>query len=171
MTESVSCYIGIGSNMGNRMEYCREAVKRIGNLPGSEIKAVSPVFETEPMERTGQDWFFNCVLEILTTLPPDELLKGCQEVEQFLGRKRVVRFGPRTIDIDLLLYGDQIINEPFLTVPHPRLHQRRFVLEPLAEIAPQLKHPLLNKTPGELLSGLGDQKINRVGPLREAEKP
>ncbi|HSG06673.1 MAG TPA: 2-amino-4-hydroxy-6-hydroxymethyldihydropteridine diphosphokinase, partial [Nitrospiria bacterium] len=110
MTEPVDCYIGIGSNMGNRMDYCREAVKRIGEFPETEIREVSPVFETEPMERSDQDWFFNCVLKIRTTLPPDKILKSCQEVEQFLGRKRVVRFGPRTIDIDLLLYGERIID-------------------------------------------------------------
>lgn len=170
MTEAVCCYIGVGSNMGNRMEFCREAARKIGSFPGSELKTVSSVYETEPMERTDQDWFLNCVLEILTTLSPDELLKNCQEVEQLLGRKRVIRFGPRTIDIDLLIYGNRIIDEPLLTVPHPRLHQRRFVLEPLSEIAPEFNHPVLHQTPREILSGLDDQKISRVGTLQEAEK-
>ncbi|HEY5649285.1 MAG TPA: 2-amino-4-hydroxy-6-hydroxymethyldihydropteridine diphosphokinase [Nitrospiria bacterium] len=170
MTTAVDCYIGVGSNMGNRRGFCEEAVRKLGEFPGSDVETVSSVYETAPMERSDQDWFINCVVKLRTTLSPQELLKACQGVEQFLGRKRTLRFGPRTIDLDVLFYGDRVIHEASLTIPHPRLHERRFVLEPLAEIAPDFKHPLLKKSPGDLLSGIAGQTVNRLGPFNQEEQ-
>jgi 2-amino-4-hydroxy-6-hydroxymethyldihydropteridine diphosphokinase len=166
MTEPVTAYIGTGSNMGDREAYCEEAVRLVSRFPATSIIRVSSLYETAPMERTDQDWFINCVTAVRTTLSPHELLRACQEVEQLLGRKRSVRFGPRTIDMDILFYGDRIIQEPGLTIPHPRAHERRFVLEPMAEIAPELTHPALRKTVVQILKELQNhQEIRRSMPF------
>jgi 2-amino-4-hydroxy-6-hydroxymethyldihydropteridine diphosphokinase len=171
MTESVIAYIGIGSNMGDRQAYCQEAVRFIARFPKTSLIAVSSLYETSPLERTDQEWFINCVTAVRTTLSPRELLQACQEVEQFLGRKRSVRFGPRTIDLDILFYGDRVIQGPEVTIPHPRAHQRRFVLEPLAEIAPELEHPTLHKTALQLLQGIKDpQEVRRWAPFPLEQK-
>lgn len=170
MTAAIDCYIGIGSNMGNRRGFCEEALQKLAEFPESDVEAVSAAYETAPIERSDQDWFINCVVKLRTTLSPNALLRACQGVEQSLGRKRTLRFGPRTIDLDILFYGDRVIDEPTLTIPHPRLHKRRFVLEPLSEIAPNLNHPLLKKKPGELLSGIADQTVKRIGPFPHEER-
>jgi 2-amino-4-hydroxy-6-hydroxymethyldihydropteridine diphosphokinase len=171
MTDPVIAYIGIGSNMGDRQAYCLEAVRFIARFPKTSLIAVSSLYETAPLERTDQEWFINCVTAVRTTLAPRELLQACQEVEQFLGRKRSVRFGPRTIDLDILFYGDRIIQGPEVTIPHPRAHQRRFVLEPLAEIAPELEHPTLHKTATQLLQGIKDlQEVRRWAPFPLEQK-
>ncbi|HUK56681.1 MAG TPA: 2-amino-4-hydroxy-6-hydroxymethyldihydropteridine diphosphokinase [Nitrospiria bacterium] len=171
MTEPVIAYIGIGSNMGDRQAYCQEAVRLISRFPKTSLTAVSSLYETAPLERTNQDWFINCVMAIRTTLSPRDLLQACQEVEQFLGRKRTVRFGPRTIDLDILFYGNRTFQESGLTIPHPRAHQRRFVLVPLAEIAPELEHPSLHKTAVELLQGIKDsQEVRRWAPFSLEQK-
>lgn len=162
MTESAACYIGIGSNMGDRQAYCKEAVRRLSQFPKTSLTSVSSLYETAPLECTDQDWFINCVAAICTELSPHELLLACQEVEQSLGRKRTVRYGPRTIDLDILFYGDRIIQEVELVIPHPKLHERRFVLEPLTEIAPDLKHPLLRKTAVQILKARQDQPVRRL---------
>jgi 2-amino-4-hydroxy-6-hydroxymethyldihydropteridine diphosphokinase len=171
MNKTVTGYIGIGSNMGDRPAFCREAVRLISRFPTTSILAVSSLYETAPLERTGQDWFINCVAAVETLLSARELLRACQEVEQFLGRKRTVRFGPRTIDLDLLVYGDQIIKGPDLTIPHPRVHLRRFVLEPLNEIAPTLEHPVLRKTIRQVLAEFKDhQEVRRWAPFHPEQK-
>lgn len=150
------CYIGVGSNMGNRALQCEEAVSRLGRLPTTTIIRRSSLYETEPVCETPQNWFINCVVEIETLLEPREFLDACLEIEKMMGRQRDTPQGPRTIDLDILFYDDLVLSEEGLTIPHPRLHERRFVLEPLAEIAPHLKHPVLNKTVSELLSTLAD---------------
>ena len=166
MTEPITAYLGIGSNMGDRQAYCGEAVRLISRFPGTSLIEVSSLYETAPLELADQDWFINCVAAVRTTLSPQELLQACREVEQFLGRKRSARFGPRTIDLDILFYGDQIIRETDLTIPHPRAHERRFVLEPLAEIAPGMEHPALRKTIPQILQAMKDhQEVRRLAPF------
>lgn len=171
MTEPVTVYIGIGSNMGDRQAYCEEAVRLISRFQKTSLITVSSLYETAPLERADQDWFINCVTAVRTTLSPRELLQACQEVEQFLGRKRSVRFGPRTIDLDILFYGDQIIHETDLTIPHPQAHERRFVLEPLAEIAPEMEHPVLRKTASQILQEMRNhQEVRRMAPFPPKQK-
>ena len=129
-------YIGLGANLGDRETAIRAAAELIG------VDRLSSIIETEPWGYEDQPRFLNAVAELDTELPPRVLLELLLEVERQLGRKRSgPRYGPRTIDLDLLLYGDEVIDEPGLTVPHPRLHERRFVLEPLAELAPELGIP------------------------------
>lgn len=171
MTEPVIAYIGIGSNMGDRQAYCQEAVRFIARFQKTSLIAVSSFYETAPLERADQEWFINCVAAVRTRLAPRDLLQACQEVEQFLGRKRSVRFGPRTIDLDLLFYGDRVIEGPDVIIPHPRAHLRRFVLEPLSEIAPDLEHPKLHKTATQLLRGVKDlQEVRRWAPFPLEQK-
>jgi 2-amino-4-hydroxy-6-hydroxymethyldihydropteridine diphosphokinase len=129
-------YVGLGANLGNREGTIRAAVAQ---LPG--VVAVSPLRETDPVGVTDQPQFLNGVAALETELPPRELLDVLLAVERGLGRERRERWGPRTIDLDLLLYGDEVIDEDGLTVPHPRLRERRFVLEPLADLAPKLVVP------------------------------
>jgi 2-amino-4-hydroxy-6-hydroxymethyldihydropteridine diphosphokinase len=171
MTEPVTAYIGIGSNMGDRQAYCEEAVRLISSFPKTSLVTVSSLYETAPLERADQEWFINCVAAVRTTLSPLELLHACQEVELSLGRKRSVRFGPRTIDLDILFYGDQIIHETDLTIPHSRAHERRFVLEPLAEIAPEFEHPALRKTASQILQEMrSHQEVRRLAPFHPKQK-
>lgn len=133
-------YIGIGSNLGDRAANCRRAAAGIQDSRLLVTK-ISRLYLTEPVGVTGQPWFANQVAEVRTTLTPRELLERLLSVEHKMGRVRNERWGPRVIDLDLLLYGDQVICEPDLVVPHPRLMERAFVLIPLAEIAPKIKLP------------------------------
>lgn len=141
-------YIGLGSNIGNRKKNLEIALKEIAKI--SVIKNQSKIHETEPVEYKNQNKFLNIAIEIDTKLSPHELLKKLQEIEQKMGRTKDVEKGPRVIDLDILLYNNEIINKPTLKIPHPSMHQRSFVLDPLSEIAPQIKHPALNKTINEL---------------------
>jgi len=137
-----STYIGIGSNLGDREGTIRTALERLGEIGCIRVVKVSGLRETDPVGFLDQPAFLNAVAELETTLAPRELLETLLDVERGLGRTREgPRFGPRTIDLDLLLYGDLVTEEPGLTVPHPRLHERRFALEPLAELAPGLTIP------------------------------
>ena len=136
-------YIGLGANLGDREEAIRRAVERLGDEQGIEIVAVSALRETEPVGYADQPPFLNGAVEIDTDLSPRDLLARLLAVERELGRVREagLRYGPRTIDLDLLLYGDRVVKEPGLTVPHPRLAERRFALEPLHELDPGLRLP------------------------------
>jgi 2-amino-4-hydroxy-6-hydroxymethyldihydropteridine diphosphokinase len=136
-------YIGVGANLGNRRESIAAALDLLRAEAGVEVVAVSSLRETEPVGYENQPRFLNGAAALETELPPRELLEGLLEIERRLGRVRGEgpRFGPRTIDLDLLLYGDEILEEPGLVVPHPRLHERRFALEPLAELDPALEVP------------------------------
>jgi 2-amino-4-hydroxy-6-hydroxymethyldihydropteridine diphosphokinase len=157
-------YIGFGSNLGDRLDFCDRAVTLLSLLPHSLVTGVSSIYETEPLPENnpGPQWFLNGIVRLETDLTPQSLLEVCREVEKSLGRDQEHRNGPRTLDLDILLYGARVINEPGLIVPHPRLHLRRFVLAPLAELAPDLRHPLLNKTMRELLAQLTDRSAVRL---------
>ncbi|AKL94431.1 2-amino-4-hydroxy-6-hydroxymethyldihydropteridine pyrophosphokinase FolK [Clostridium aceticum] len=128
-------YLGLGSNMGDKKEYLDQAVEQINQHPSITVTKVSSYYETDPVGYTDQDVFLNVVVEIDTDLPPYELLSYCNEIEEILQRKRLIRWGPRTIDVDVLLYEDYTSNDEKLTVPHPRMWERAFVMIPLYEIA------------------------------------
>ncbi len=134
----VRCYIGLGSNIGDSRATIVEALKRLDEIPGLTVEAVAPFYRTAPVGYADQDYFINTVAEVSTTLTPRQLLDGLQQIENDLGRVRVIRWGPRTVDLDILVYGDQIISEPDLQVPHPRMDQRAFVMVPLADLNPGL---------------------------------
>ena len=146
-------YIGIGSNLGNREKNCRQAVELLENK-GILIKKKSSLYETEPWGIRDQPLFFNMAIEIETELKPEELLEVLQAVETEIGREKTFKWGPRIIDLDILLYDDIILREETLTIPHPLMHERDFVLRPLSEIAPDMKHPILQLSIGELLNNL-----------------
>ncbi len=148
-------YLSIGSNLGGRVENCVIAVARLARTRDVDVRGVSSVYETEPWGKSDQPDFMNVVVELETKMPPRALLEACKEIEELMGRVPGERWGPRVIDLDILLYEDRVLQDDDLIVPHPRMHQRRFVLQPLAEIAPGALHPLLKKTASELLGDLG----------------
>jgi 2-amino-4-hydroxy-6-hydroxymethyldihydropteridine diphosphokinase len=156
-------YLSLGSNLGDREGHLREAIALLG-AEGIRVLRVSSLYETEPMEVRDQPWFLNLVVEAETDLFPKQLLARIQKIELELGRKRVRPKGPRTVDIDVLLYGESVMNTAELVVPHPRLTERRFVLEPLAELAPDLRHPVNRRTMRELLAATAGQVVK----LRDA---
>ena len=153
-------YIALGSNIGDREANLKEAMRLLGES-GVEIIKVSSMYETEPVDYLEQPWFFNAVLEAQTDLAPMELLATLRRIETEMGSKKLVRKGPRLIDLDILLYGDETIHTAELEVPHPRMLQRNFVLAPLAEIAPRLRHAGWDASASELLANSSDQSVVR----------
>ena len=145
-------YLSLGSNVGDREANLRSAIASLSGL--GELVSVSSFYETEPVEYTQQPWFLNCAVALRTELMPKIFLSRVLAIEQQMGRRRVQPKGPRTIDIDILLFGNAVIHSPQLEVPHPAMHQRRFALEPLAEIAPEARHPVLKRSVRELLEAL-----------------
>ena len=149
-------FIGLGSNLGDRLDIISRAIKALGAVSGARVVQVSTVIETEPCGGPPQGPFLNAAIELETGLSPTALLRVLQQIEVTLGRLRTdERWTPRTIDLDLLLYDDRIIRTADLEVPHPRLHERRFVLEPLVQLSPELRHPVLQKSVAACLAGLG----------------
>ena len=149
-------YLGLGSNLADRRHYLQRAFEEI-RAGGIEVCRVSPLYETEPVGSIAQRHFLNCVAEVETECMPRQLLHKLQRIETRLGRRRGVPAGPRTIDIDILLFGNHVMDTAELTIPHPRLSERRFVLEPLRELAADLRHPVTRRTVAEMLASLSDR--------------
>lgn len=147
-------YLALGSNLGDRLRNLRDAVKQLS--PAVRVTRVSSVYDTEPWGMTDQPRFLNIVVEAETALPPAALLKLLKGIECAMGRRDTVRYGPRVVDLDILLYDDWVFKTSVLEIPHPRLAERRFVLVPLSEIAPEMRHPRLKRTMRELLAQLPD---------------
>ncbi len=145
-------YLSLGSNVGDRAANLRTALDLLGKV--GKIVAVSAVYETEPVEFAAQPWFLNCAAKLETEQMPKQLMKTILDIERQMGRRREHKKGPRNIDIDILLFGTSVMETPGLTVPHAALHERRFVLEPLAEIAPEILHPVFKRTIRELRDAL-----------------
>lgn len=146
----VTAYIALGSNIGNREDHLNQAVKMLGNAFGIRVTAVSTYFNTAPVGYTEQPDFLNAVAGMETSLSAYELLGICGDIEKKLKRERIIHWGPRTIDLDILLFGNLVLNDELLTIPHPRMLEREFVLKPLNEIAPEMIHPICNKSISEL---------------------
>lgn len=152
----VRVFLGLGSNLGKRDQFLKQAVRSLSAKPAVRILKKSSIYETEPWGVKEQNPFLNQVVEIETSLEPDALLRVCKDIEAGLGRKDTNRWGPRTVDADILLYGDRIVKTPELGIPHPKLSERKFVLVPLAEIAGNIRVPGLDKTVEVLLKQCPD---------------
>ncbi len=147
----MKAFIGVGSNIGEKIENCIKAISLLDSIEGCSVIKRSSFYKTEPVGYKDQDWFINCVVMIETELSPYELLEKLKEIELSMGREKGVRWGPRIIDLDILLYEDTVIDSDELTIPHLLMHKRRFVIVPLNEIAPDFIHPVLKKSIKELL--------------------
>jgi len=155
-------YLSLGSNLGDRAANLKAA---IAALPSAnfQVRKVSSFYETEPVDYLDQPWFLNCAAKLDTEKMPRQLITGILAIEQRMGRQRRQKSGPRIIDIDILLFGTSVLDVPSLTVPHPKLHERRFVLEPLVEIAPDVRHPVFKRTMRELRDALPTgQTVRRI---------
>ncbi|MCL6565038.1 MAG: 2-amino-4-hydroxy-6-hydroxymethyldihydropteridine diphosphokinase [Acidobacteriia bacterium] len=148
-------YLSLGSNLGDRRAHLARAQQAL-EAAGIRILRQASLYATEPVGRAAQHWFLNTVVEAETELMPRQLLRAVQDVERRLGRRRLVRNGPRVVDIDILFYGNSVVRAAELQIPHPRLAERRFVLAPLRELAPTLRHPILGRTIAELLATAPD---------------
>jgi 2-amino-4-hydroxy-6-hydroxymethyldihydropteridine diphosphokinase len=160
--DGVICYIGIGSNLGDALQNCKHAVESLSYIEGVILIQTSSFYETEPVGIEEQNYFVNTVAEIKTKLIVRDLWEALQKIEKSMGRKRGAKGGPRIIDLDLLFYGNDIIQDAGLTVPHPELHKRRFVLEPLNEIASYFIHPTFGISVRGLKSRLKDNKTVEI---------
>lgn len=159
-----SVYISIGSNIGDLLDNCCQAIGALQSDPDIRVIERSPFYRTAPVDFREQDWFLNAALKLRTAVQPLQLLKRMQAVQRKLGRKAdTVRFGPRIIDMDIIFYGDQVLETTELILPHPRMHKRRFVLQPICDIDPTIVHPLLGVSVQDLLNQLvtDDQEIEK----------
>ena len=157
-------YLGLGSNIGDKVANCLLALEEISVSDHNHLNAVSSLYKTEPVGYHEQDWFINCVAEVSTTLHPCPFHALLQGIEQRMGRVKTIPMGPRIIDLDILFYGNEVVDEAGLVIPHPRLHERGFVLVPLAELAPDLLHPVLQQTVGDLLKQSGQKGVELFTP-------
>ena len=158
----VDVFIGLGSNVGDRESNLRKAMELLKEK--MKLVKVSSMYETEPMYLKDQPWFVNCVAKLETDLTPKELLVYLKDIERRLGRQKSVGYGPRSIDLDILFYGNEIVEESDLKIPHPRLHERRFVLVPLVEIEPGRVHPIYRRSASTLLANLNsNESVRKLG--------
>jgi 2-amino-4-hydroxy-6-hydroxymethyldihydropteridine diphosphokinase len=161
-------YIGLGSNLGDGIKNCWRALEAIGSDPGNRLVQCSPLYRTEPVGKRDQDWFINGAAAVETSMTPGDLLAFLLSVEDRMGRVRKEKWGSRIIDLDILFYGDRVLDEEDLRIPHPRLQERRFVLVPLNDIAPDLFHPVFRRTVSQLLAELKSEEM--VLPVLEEKK-
>lgn len=159
---NTSIYIALGSNVGDRIANLGKAILLLAQHQQITIRALSSIYETDPVGYLNQDAFYNMVIEVDSNLRAVELMRLCLDIEQQLGRVRTVVNGPRTIDLDLLYYGEKVLEEDILTLPHPRLHERAFVLVPLTEIAPHFRHPTLLEENKMLLSRIPMEGVRKL---------
>jgi 2-amino-4-hydroxy-6-hydroxymethyldihydropteridine diphosphokinase len=150
-------YISVGSNMGDKVAHCRSGIARVADHPAITLTATSPFYRTAPVDYTTQDWFVNAVFRVATSLAPHDLLAVTSAVQTAVGQgPKAIRFGPRILDLDLIFYDDLILAHADLELPHPRMHKRRFVLQPICDIDPQFVHPVLGCRIRDLLITLED---------------
>ena len=162
MVDWHTAYICVGSNLGDKLENCRRAIVELTSDEAIRLIAQSSKYRTEPVDYEDQDWFVNYVVKIETVLDPLSLLQVLKSIEHRAGRKRdTVRFGPRVLDLDIIFYEDLVMHTPQLSIPHPRMHKRRFVLRPVCDIDPHIKHPVLDRTVQSLLKNL-DETEQRI---------
>jgi 2-amino-4-hydroxy-6-hydroxymethyldihydropteridine diphosphokinase len=158
---SQTVYLSLGSNVGDRSKNLKDAMAALADS-GVAVRKVSSIYETEPVDLREQPWFLNCVVEAQTELAPLDLLRTLRTIETHMGSKKLVAKGPRLIDLDILLYAEEMIDTPELRVPHPRMHLRRFVLVPLAEIAPRIRYPGTRLTPQQMMARAADKSQVRT---------
>ena len=158
---SHTAYISVGSNLGNKLDNCRNGIAALTENADIRLIDQSPIYRTEPVDYLDQDWFVNYAVKIETDLDPFAILALIYSIEHGAGRVRDIRFGPRVLDLDIILYDDIVLNDSRLTIPHPRMHKRRFVLKPICDIDPDIVHPVLQQTMLALLENL-DETEQRI---------
>lgn len=161
MPDGTLIYLSLGSNLGDRAANLEHAIEALPSV-GVRVLRRSSTYETEPVDFLDQPWFLNCALEAETALPPEQLLAALQGIERQMGSRKLVARGPRIVDLDILFYGGAVVHTAEMEIPHPRMAERRFVLVPLAELAPALRHPVLHATIEELLSATRDTSVVRA---------